>query len=191
MSEFRVTIDRQAERAERTVTTGTTVGELFAAEFSGDRSNIAARLRSADGAGVLVDLARPLSDGDVVEPVAIDSDDGRAILRHSAAHVMAQAVQEVFPEARLGIGPPIKDGFYYDFQVDRPFTPEDLKAVEQKMQAIVKQGQRFSRRPVSDAEAREELADEPFKLELIGLKGSASTAAEGASAEVGAGELTI
>ncbi len=186
MSEIRVTIDRLAERAERTVTTGTTVGELFAEVFAGDRSNIAGRI---DGA--LVDLARPLADGDVVEPVAIDSEDGRAILRHSTAHVMAQAVQEVFPEAKLGIGPPIKDGFYYDFQVARPFTPEDLKAIEQRMQAIVKQGQRFSRRPVSDEDARAELAAEPFKLELIGLKSTAATAGEGASMEVGAGELTI
>jgi threonyl-tRNA synthetase len=192
VSEIRVTIDRQAERAERTVTTGTTVGDLFAAEFGGDRSNIAARLRAPGSAdGVLVDLARPLADGDVVAPVAIDSEDGRAILRHSTAHVMAQAVQEVFPEAKLGIGPPIKDGFYYDFQVERPFTPEDLKTIEQRMQAIVKQGQRFSRRAVSDDEARAELAAEPFKLELIGLKGSAANAADGASAEVGAGELTI
>jgi len=192
VSEIRVTIDRQAERAERTVTTGTTVGDLFAAEFGGDRSNIAARLHAAGSAhGVLIDLARPLADGDVIAPVAIDSEDGRAILRHSTAHVMAQAVQEVFPEAKLGIGPPIKDGFYYDFQVERPFTPEDLKTIEQRMQAIVKQGQRFSRRAVSDDDARAELAAEPFKLELIGLKGSAANAADGASAEVGAGELTI
>src|SRR6185437_493139 len=100
VSEIRVTIDRQAERAERTVTTGTTVGDLFAAEFGGDRSNIAARLHAAGSAhGVLIDLARPLADGDVIAPVAIDSEDGRAILRHSTAHVMAQAVQEVFPEA--------------------------------------------------------------------------------------------
>ena len=186
MSEIRVTIDRQAERAERTVTTGTTVGELFAEVFAGDRSNIAGRI-----GGALVDLARPLADGEIVQPVAIDSEDGRAILRHSTAHVMAQAVQEVFPEARLGIGPPIKDGFYYDFQVERPFNPEDLKAIEQRMQAIVKQGQHFSRRPVSDEDARAELAAEPFKLELIGLKSTAATAGEGASAEVGAGELTI
>ena len=196
MSEIRVTIDRQAERAERTVSTVTTVGELFAAESAGQgpntvRSTIAARLLSDGGTGVLVDLARPLADGDVVAPVAIDSEDGRAILRHSTAHVMAQAVQELFPEAKLGIGPPIRDGFYYDFRVERPFTPEDLKAIEQRMQAIVKQGQRFSRRPVSDDAARAELADEPFKLELIGLKGSAAQAADGASAEVGAGELTI
>jgi len=186
VSEIRVTIDRQAERAERTVTTGTTVGELFAEVFAGDRSNIAGRI-----GGALVDLARPLADGEIVQPVAIDSEDGRAILRHSTAHVMAQAVQEVFPEARLGIGPPIKDGFYYDFQVERPFNPEDLKAIEQRMQAIVKQGQHFSRRPVSDEDARAELAAEPFKLELIGLKSTAATAGEGASAEVGAGELTI
>jgi threonyl-tRNA synthetase len=194
VSDIRVTIDRRPERDERTVATGTTVGELFAEAFGGDRSNIAGRLHRAGpayGAGVLVDLARELADGDVVEPVAIGSDDGRAILRHSTAHVMAQAVQEIFPEARLGIGPPIKDGFYYDFQVARPFTPEDLHAVEQRMQAIVKQGQRFSRRAVSDDAARGELAAEPFKLELIGLKGSAATAAEGASSEVGAGELTI
>jgi threonyl-tRNA synthetase len=201
VSEIRVTIDRlsaeQGERIERTVTTGTTVGELFAEVFAGDRSNIAGRLiggaddGAADDAGQLIDLNRVLADGDQIEPVAIGSADGRAILRHSTAHVMAQAVQEVFPEAKLGIGPPIRDGFYYDFQVGRPFTPEDLKLVEQRMQAIIKQGQRFSRRPVTDEAARIELADEPFKLELIGLKGSADTAAEGASAEVGAGGLTI
>ena len=194
MSEIRVTIDRLPDqREERTVTTGTTVGQLFAEIFAGDRSNIAARLREAEGAGVLVDLDRPLADGDVLEPVAIGSEDGRAILRHSTAHVMAQAVQEVFPEAKLGIGPPIKDGFYYDFQVERPFTPEDLKTIEQRMQAIVKQGQRFSRRPVSDEAARQELAGEPFKLELIGLKGSGGdvTSDDGANVEVGGGELTI
>jgi threonyl-tRNA synthetase len=194
VSEIRVTIDRLPDqREERTVDTGTTVGQLFAEVFAGDRSNIAARLCDPAGAGVLVDLDRPLADGDVLEPVAIGSADGRAILRHSTAHVMAQAVQEIFPEAKLGIGPPIKDGFYYDFQVERPFTPEDLKAVEQRMQTIVKQGQRFSRRPVSDEAARQELAGEPFKLELIGLKGSGSavTSDDGANVEVGGGELTI
>jgi threonyl-tRNA synthetase len=113
------------------------------------------------------------------------------VLRHSTAHVMAQAVQELFPGAKLGIGPPIKDGFYYDFDVDKPFHPDDLKLVEKKMQEIIKRGQRFSRRAVSDEDAREELAGEPYKLELIGLKGSAADAAEGASAEVGAGQLTI
>jgi threonyl-tRNA synthetase len=196
VSDIRVTIDRltaeSPQRDERTVATGTTVGELFTAALPGPQAAaaVAGRLRGPEGA-LLVDLNRSLADGDLVEPVAIDSEDGRAILRHSTAHVMAQAVQEVFPEAKLGIGPPIRDGFYYDFQVARPFTPDDLKTIEQKMQAIVKQGQRFSRRAVSDDDARAELAAEPFKLELIGLKGSASTAAEGAGAEVGAGELTI
>ena len=109
----------------------------------------------------------------VVEPVAIDSADGHDILRHSTAHVMAQAVQELFPDAKLGIGPPITDGFYYDFDVEVPFHPEDLDKIESRMRKIIKEGQRFSRRPISDDEARAELADEPYKLELIGLKGSA------------------
>ncbi|MBQ1082479.1 threonine--tRNA ligase [Nocardiopsis sp. B62] len=137
------------------------------------------------------DLAWELSDGDAVEPIAIDSEEGRAILRHSTAHVLAQAVQELFPEAKLGIGPPVDNGFYYDFDVAEPFTPADLKGIEKKMQQIIKQGQRFDRRAVSDDDARAELATEPYKLELIGLKGGAAEAAEGASAEVGAGELTI
>src|SRR5579863_8958718 len=147
--------------------------------------------------GELRDLACVLADGDVVEPVTIGSDDGRYILRHSVAHVMAQAVQELFPQARLGIGPPVENGFYYDFDVDRPFTPEDLKAIEAKMRQIVRQGQRFSRRVVTDEQARAELAAEPYKLELIGLKGHASGSAQfesGESVEVSSGdgaELTI
>lgn len=140
-------------------------------------------------AGELKDLAYVVSEGDEVEGVEISSTDGLNILRHSTAHVMAQAVQELFPEAKLGIGPPVKDGFYYDFDVERPFTPEDLKAIEKKMQEIQKRGQRFSRRVVTDEAAREELASEPYKLELIGIKGSASTD-DGADVEVGA-ELTI
>ncbi|OLE22270.1 MAG: threonine--tRNA ligase [Catenulispora sp. 13_1_20CM_3_70_7] len=188
MSDFAVTIADGQSRDERTVTVGTTLADLFA----GDRTVVAARL--ADGAGTrLVDLDVLAKAGDVVEPVAADSEDGRAIIRHSTAHVLAQAVQQAFPEAKLGIGPPIRNGFYYDFDVDRPFTPEDLKALESRMQAIIKQGQRFSRRPVTDEAAREELAAEPYKLELIGLKGKASAddAGEGVDVEVGAGELTI
>ncbi|MBX6767884.1 MAG: threonine--tRNA ligase, partial [Actinomadura rubrobrunea] len=118
------------------------------------------------------------------------SEDGRAIMRHSTAHVLAQAVQDLFPEARLGIGPPVENGFYYDFDVAEPFTPDDLKRIEKRMREIVKQGQRFSRRPVSDEQARRELADEPYKLELIELKGSAGSE-DGADVEVGAGQLTI
>ncbi|MEU7641547.1 MULTISPECIES: threonine--tRNA ligase [unclassified Streptomyces] len=182
MSDVRVTVQRDSEREERVVTTGTTAADLF----QGERSIVAARV-----AGELKDLAYELADGDEVEPVEITSDDGLNILRHSTAHVMAQAVQELFPEAKLGIGPPIKDGFYYDFDVEKPFHPDDLKRIEKKMQEIQKRGQKFSRRVVSDDEARTELADEPYKLELIGLKGSAADAAEGASAEVGAGELSI
>ncbi|HEV7627052.1 MAG TPA: threonine--tRNA ligase, partial [Streptomyces sp.] len=166
----------------RVVATGTTAGALF----EGDRTVVAARV-----AGQLKDLAYEPAEGDVVEPVALTSQDGLDILRHSTAHVMAQAVQELFPQAKLGIGPPIRDGFYYDFDVPEPFTPDDLKLIEKKMQQIQKQGQRFSRRVTTDDDAREELAEEPYKLELIGLKGSAADAAEGASAEVGAGELTI
>ncbi|WP_236610988.1 threonine--tRNA ligase [Microbacterium sp. UCD-TDU] len=140
--------------------------------------------------GDLKDLATTVTDTDVIEPVTIDSADGLSILRHSAAHVLAQAVQRINPQANLGIGPPITDGFYYDFGVETPFTPEDIKAISKEMQRIVREGQRFVRRVVTDEEARAELANEPFKLELIGLKG-AQEAAEGASVEVGEGELTI
>ncbi|WP_129838438.1 threonine--tRNA ligase [Streptomyces sp. RFCAC02] len=182
MADIRVIIQRDSEREERVVTTGTTAAALF----EDDRSVVAVRV-----AGALRDLTRELADGDEIEPVTLASQDGLDILRHSTAHVMAQAVQELFPEARLGIGPPIKDGFYYDFDVPEPFNPEDLARIEKRMQQIQKQGQRFSRRVVGDDEARAELAAEPYKLELIGLKGAAADAAEGAGAEVGAGELTI
>ncbi|GAA2917931.1 threonyl-tRNA synthetase [Microbacterium keratanolyticum] len=150
-----------------------------------DRSVVAMRVN-----GELKDLAATVTDSDEVEAVTIDSADGLTILRHSAAHVLAQAVQRINPQANLGIGPPITDGFYYDFGVDTPFTPEDIKAITKEMQRIVREGQRFVRRVVTDEEARAELADEPFKLELIGLKGG-KEAAEGASVEVGEGELTI
>ncbi|MFI0913036.1 threonine--tRNA ligase [Streptomyces abikoensis] len=181
MSDVRVIIQRDSEREERVVTTGTTAADLF----SGERTVVAARI-----AGELKDLAYVVADGEEIEPVEVTSQDGLNILRHSTAHVMAQAVQELFPEAKLGIGPPVKDGFYYDFDVEKPFHPDDLKLIEKKMQEIIKRGQKFSRRVVTDEAAREELADEPYKLELIGLKGSASHD-DGADVEVGAGELTI
>jgi threonyl-tRNA synthetase len=151
-----------------------------------DRSVVALRVN-----GELKDLATTVTDADTVDAVTIDSADGLSILRHSAAHVMAQAVQRIKPQTNLGIGPPITDGFYYDFGTDAPFTPEDVKAVKKEMERIVRENQRFVRRVVTDDEARAELADEPFKLELIGLKGGTKEAAEGASVEVGAGELTI
>jgi threonyl-tRNA synthetase len=136
------------------------------------------------------DLAHNVQEGDVVEVITIDSQDGLNILRHSAAHVLAQAVQTINPEAKLGIGPPIKDGFYYDFDVDNPFTPEDLKALEKEMERIIRAGQRFVRRVTTDEDAKKELSKEPYKLELIGLKSGNSDVGE-ASVEVGSGELTI
>jgi len=154
-----------------------------------DRSVVALRVN-----GELKDLATVVGESDAVEPVAIDSADGLSILRHSTAHVLAQAVQRINPQANLGIGPPIENGFYYDFGVAEPFTPEDLKAIKKEMERIVREGQRFVRRVVTAEEARVELAAEPFKLELIDLAGgpgSGADAAEGASVEIGAGELTM
>ena len=154
--------------------------------FEGQRDVVVARVN-----GELRDLAHVLAEGDVVEPVHIDSEDGLAVLRHSCAHVLAQAVQAVNPSAKLGIGPPIRDGFYYDFDVENPFTPEDLKALEKVMQRIINEGQTFVRREVSDEAALVELAHEPYKCELVGLKSNAADAADGASAEVGEGGLTM
>ena len=167
----------------RSVDAGTTAG----AALDGGRDVVVARVN-----GELRDLAYVVADGDAVEPVLVDSEEGLAVLRHSCAHVLAQAVQQVNPAARLGIGPPIRDGFYYDFDVETPFTPEDLKALEKVMQRIINEGQTFVRREVTDSDALAELADEPYKCELIGLKGgSAAADAEGASVEVGGAQLTI
>ncbi|MER3390070.1 MAG: threonine--tRNA ligase [Microcella sp.] len=141
--------------------------------------------------GELRDLAHGLEPGDRVSPVAIGSPDGLDILRHSTAHVLAQAVQSLHPEATLGIGPPITDGFYYDFGVDAPFTVDDFGPLQKAMERIIRQGQRFQRRVVSEEEARAELASEPYKLELIGLKGGVGDAQDGESVEVGGAELTI
>ncbi|MBA3741906.1 MAG: threonine--tRNA ligase [Sporichthya sp.] len=183
MSEVSISIIDGAAGAQRSVPAGTTAAELFAE----DRAVIAARVNGAQR-----DLAHVLDAGDEVAGIRNDEPDGLAIVRHSAAHVLAQAVQELFPKSKLGIGPPIENGFYYDFDVETPFTPDDLKRIEKRMQELIKARQTFSRREVSDDEARAELADEPYKLELIGLKGSgAGDAGEGAEVEVGAGQLTI
>ncbi|MDO5699779.1 MAG: threonine--tRNA ligase, partial [Dermatophilus congolensis] len=183
---------------QRSVPEGTTAADLL----TGDKRIVAARLNPGEGEK-LVDLTHVLADGDTVEGIDIGSPDGLNILRHSATHVMAQAVQKMRPDAKLGIGPYITDGFYYDFDVDEPFTPEDLKALEKSMQKIVNEGQTFRRRVVTHEEALAELADEPYKLELIGLSGGPGSgtespgdaeidqAAEGASMEVGGDELTI
>ena len=150
--------------------------------FADDPQVVVARIN-----GEVKDLWTELHDGDVVEAIAINSPEGLNVLRHSTAHVLAQAVQEVFPETKLGIGPPITDGFYYDFDPERPFTPEDLEKLESAMRKIIKAGQRFRRRVVTEAEARAELAAEPYKCELIGIKGSDDES----SVEVGGAELTI
>ena len=167
---------------ETTVDTGTTGAQLFF-----DRRDVVV-MRVG---GVLKDLDTELSEGDSVESVTIDSEDGLNVLRHSTAHVMAQAVQQLRPDAKLGIGPYIKDGFYFDFDVAEPFTPEDLKTLEKMMQKIVNSNQKFARRVVTEEEAREAMANEPYKLELLGTKDGAEEAGEGANIEVGAGEITI
>jgi threonyl-tRNA synthetase len=151
--------------------------------FAENKQIVVARIN-----GVLRDLWTELSQGDVVEGVSISSEDGLAVLRHSTAHVMAQAVQEVFAQTKLGIGPPIKDGFYYDFDPQENFNPDDLVKIESAMRKIIKEGQRFRRRVTTEKDALKELAHEPFKCELIGIKGPAG---EEASVEVGGAELTI
>jgi threonyl-tRNA synthetase len=174
------------------VPAGTTAGAAVRAAglpTSGPSAVVVVR----DAEGALRDLAwAPEADADVVG-IGADTDDGRSVIRHSAAHVLAQAVQQLRPEAKLGIGPPITDGFYYDFDVDVPFTPDDLRALESSMKKIIKAGQRFSRRRYDSLdEARKELADEPYKLELIDLKGGPESATVDTSEvmEVGEGALT-
>ncbi|KUG56020.1 threonine--tRNA ligase [Kocuria palustris] len=178
-----VTVDGQQQQ----VATGTTAADLY----QGQREVVVARVD-----GTLRDLATPLAEGQSIERVLISDPEGLEVLRHSTAHVMAQAVQELKQEAKLGIGPYITDGFYFDFDVDEAFTPEDLKALEKRMQKIVNSTQSFRRRSVTHDEAVAEMADEPYKLELIGLaqgpgSGAEVAATEGASQEVAAGELTI
>ena len=188
MSSMSITV--VGKKVEGQQVTDTTTGLDL---YGDDKTIVAVRVNGElrDLSRPLLDAVEPSSNGEVVvEPVDNASPDGLAILRHSAAHVAAQAVQAAHPEAKLGIGPPITDGFYYDFDLASPFTPEDLKDLEKRMTRIVKDRQRFVRREVSDDEARAELVHEPYKLELIADKGSA-TADDGASAEVGAGQLTI
>ncbi|MGO1048913.1 threonine--tRNA ligase [Crossiella sp. CA198] len=171
-----------------TVPAGTTAGAALR-EVEAPNKGAQAVVVVRDPEGNLRDLSWAPSVDTEVEPVTAESADGRSVIRHSAAHVLAQAVQELFPEAKLGIGPPVKDGFYYDFDVARPFTPEDLTALEKRMKQIIKGAQRFSRRVFgSQDEAKTELAAEPYKLELVDLKSDVDTTEV---MEVGGGELTI
>ena len=175
MSTIDITVNGQA----RTVESNQRPTQLF----SEDTEIVVARIN-----GQLRDLWSDLADGDIVESVRLSSPEGLAVLRHSTAHVMAQAVQAVFASTRLGIGPPIKDGFYYDFEPTQSFNPDDLPLIESAMRKIIKEGQRFRRRVISEADALTELAHEPYKCELIGIKGPAGAEA---SVEVGGSELTI
>ena len=173
-----ITVDSE----QREVTSGTTGLDLY----KDQRTTVVMRVD-----GELQDLSRQIPAGADVQGVDISEQDGLNVLRHSTAHVMAQAVQQLRPDAKLGIGPYITDGFYFDFDVAEPFTPEDLKAIEKLMQKIINTNQLFVRRVVTEDEAREAMASEPYKLELLGKKDDAEDAGEGASVEVGAGEITI
>jgi threonyl-tRNA synthetase len=175
MAQISITVDGAAQKVE--------ADQRPTHIFADNREVVVCRVN-----GALRDLWTELAEGDVVESVLISSPDGLAVLRHSTAHVMAQAVQEVYANTRLGIGPPIKDGFYYDFDPVNTFNPDDLVKIESAMRKIVKEGQRFRRRVTTEAEALKELAHEPYKCELIGIKGPAG---EEASVEVGGAELTI
>jgi threonyl-tRNA synthetase len=175
MSELKITVDG--------VATAVAADQRPTQIFSERKEVVVCRIN-----GELRDLWTDLADGDVIESVTIDSEDGLKVLRHSTAHVMAQAVQQIYPEAKLGIGPPITDGFYYDFDPQDPFTPESLEKIESAMRKIVKEGQRFKRRVTNEADALIELAKEPYKCELIGIKGGSS---DESSVEVGGAELTI
>ena len=180
-SSITVTLDG----VKTTATSDQRVTQLYPAEktATGENAIVVCTIN-----GVLKDLWSEIHDGDVIEGIPLSSPEGLKVLRHSTAHVLAQAVQATFSQTRLGIGPPITDGFYYDFEPQRPFTPEDLEALEKVMKKIVKDGQRFRRRVVSDEVALLELSEEPYKRELVSLKSSAS---DESSVEVGAGELTI
>jgi threonyl-tRNA synthetase len=187
-ADLRLTVDRGSHEVAPGATAG---GALTAAGIKGA---VAVRV---NGEEPLKDLSYVVSDGDALESIPLASDHGRTILRHSTAHVLAQAVQDLFPGTQLGIGPPITDGFYYDFLPERPFTPEDLAAIEKRMNDIIRQRQHFARRVVTEAEARDEMAGERFKLELLDLAegpgsgSSAEDAAEGASVEIGGSEITM
>jgi threonyl-tRNA synthetase len=191
----------QAVRPSVAVAAGTTPRAALEAagiDLSGPSGAVVVR----DSRGELRDLDVPFDSADGVQPVPMDSPDGLAVLRHSTAHVMAQAVQQLFPGTLLGIGPPVENGFYYDFLPTRPFSPEDFAAIEKRMAEIVKAAQRFSRREISDEQARAELAHEKFKLELIGLKGGSGDAGHDGNrtpteldaeemSQVGGGALTM
>jgi threonyl-tRNA synthetase len=180
MSAPHVNVVVSGEQKLRDIDDTTTWGDVLVDFIPGLKGVAVARVD-----GELVDLDQPARAWATVEPVLVSDPDGLRVLRHSTAHVLAQAVQHVFPDAKLGIGPPIENGFYYEFDIAEPFTPEDLAAIEKRMVEILKKGQRFARRVVTEADALAELADEPYKCRLVGSEGGADVM------EVGGKELTI
>ncbi|MDN6638575.1 MAG: hypothetical protein L0L05_09610 [Yaniella sp.] len=176
--EMTITVDQEVTQ----VAEGTTGNDLF-----GDEKTTV--VMTVDGN--LQDLFRVIPEGATAKRVDITDQAGLEVLRHSTAHVLAQAVQEMYPEAKLGIGPYVQDGFYYDFDVAEPFTPDDLKQIQKRMMRIVKANQTFDRRAVEERQAREELADEPYKLQLMDRQHDDEADADSAAVEIGAGEITI
>lgn len=143
---------------------GATILDVIKESLDDYRKFVAARKQDE-----LIDLSAPAEDGMELELISVDSPEGLEILRHSTSHVMAAAVKQLFPDARLGIGPATEDGFYYDFDIEGTFTPEDLKNIEKKMKEIIKRGERFERVFLSRDEARRLLEErgETYKLELL------------------------
>src|SRR5213594_3556971 len=159
-AEIRVTLP---DGSQKTLPKGSTAADLARAIGPGlAKAALAARVN-----GEVRDLARPLPDGATVEILTDKHAQALDVLRHSAAHVLATAVRQVFPQAKIGFGPPIEDGFYYDFDVGRPFAPEDLEAIEKKMAEVVKADHPFVREEVSRAEAKQRFKEDPLKLERI------------------------
>ncbi len=184
-------LENQQSSLQFTIPAGTRAGTaLRETEFPTRGETAILGVRTADN--TVHDLGWVADKDSVVTAIPANTDDGRDIIRHSAAHVMAQAVEQLFPEVKFGIGPAIEDGFYYDFKVDEPFTPEDLKEIEKRMKKIVKQGQPFRMRAFdSIAEAEEALADQPYKLELLREKAAGATFDGEESTDIGEGAITV
>ncbi len=155
MADFRITLDGEPH----VVPAGATIGEVLA-DLGAEA--VAVRVKQS-----VRDLTWMIEDGEQIETIPLGTAEGREILRHSTAHVMAQAVTDLFPDAKFAIGPPVENGFYYDFDVAEPFTPEDVERIEARMREIVASGQSFVRRVLEPDEARELFRDQPYKLEII------------------------
>jgi len=159
-AEIRVTLP---DGSRKVLPAGATAADLAKAIGPG----LAKAALAAKVDGEVRDLARPLPDGVAVELLTDKHPQALDVLRHSTAHVLATAVRQLFPHARIGFGPPIEDGFYYDFEVPTPFTPEDLARIEAKMAEVTAADYPFVRAEVDRAEAKRRFTDDPLKLERI------------------------